>query len=460
MTLNAERMKLNRRLLLKMGGAAAVAGGVGLPFLIPRFLNKPNILVVIADDMRWDAMGVAGSRIVRTPHLDRLAKEGCYFANHFVTTSICPTSRASIMTGQYARRHKVYGFTDILRPPQLDQIFPVRLRRAGWQTCFIGKWGFGDGHPLPAGRFDAFHGFGGQGDYRAYSHKGPMHLNDFQTMQALTFLRNRNTKKPFLMVVSTKAPHKPIEPQPRFRKLYNGVKIPRACTDTQEHFRAVAPLFTGRNNISRYNDFRYNYAAFQNHARGYYALITGVDAVLGNIVEGLRKAGELENTIVVFTSDNGYMLGEHGIEGKNTVFEESIRAPLIIRAPGYGGRHVAAMTLNIDIGPTVLDMAGVAIPERMQGLKLVSAMNGGKTRQAFYYEHPVAFVGETTPCEGLRTEEWKYMRYWRGPKAQAEMIFNLKQDRFEERNLAKQPEYAGKLAELRAQCVGLRKQAN
>src|SRR5689334_5764372 len=130
-------MKLNRRTLLKMGAVAAVAGGAAAaPFLIRRLDRRPNIIVVIADDMRWDAMGAAGNTLIKTPHLDQLAAEGCYFANNFVTTSICCTSRASIMTGQYARRHKVYGFTDTLQPQQMDQIFPVRLRRAGWQTCF------------------------------------------------------------------------------------------------------------------------------------------------------------------------------------------------------------------------------------------------------------------------------------------------------------------------------------
>jgi arylsulfatase A-like enzyme len=455
-------MHITRRQLLKGAAAAAGISAAGGYFFLRGGKPRPNIVLIVADDMRYDAFGAAGNAVLKTPALDALAESGTYFPENFVTTSICPTSRASIYTGTYALRHGVYRFGQKVPEPFLKQGFPALLRDAGYHTGFVGKWGLGG---TPERWFDASTSLRAQGQYVGGRRESEEHLTDRQTRQALRFLKERPSYKPFLLVVATKAPHEPRIPQDRFARAYDGVTVPRMRTDTKAQ-AALTPEVLMRS-MSRTHYERYNGTeeAYQNTTKDYYALISGVDALTGELVSELEQAGLADSTALFFTSDNGMLLGEHGLAGKWCMYEESIRTPLIARLPGAffpdakPGR-VDAMTLNVDLAPTLIEMAGATIPATMQGRSLLPLLAGAEPaawREHFYYEHPYTHGGRIVACEGVRTRSLKYARYYKG-EAEAELLFDVTKDPFEERNLLSDGAYAERLDGLRRQCEAARAQ--
>lgn len=443
-----------RTIILAVAIIAFVTGGASAAPATEKKGERLNIIFYLTDDMRWDAMGCAGNPIIQTPNLDKLAGQGVRFTNMFCTTSICATSRASFLTGQYARRHQINDFGTTLSPEAFADTFPAVLRRQGYHTAFVGKWGLGG--ELPKTEYDFWAGYSGQGKY--FEKGDPEHLTSKLTKEALRFLKSAPKDKPFLLCVSSKAPHcqdraKPqFQPDPRYDKLYKDVTIPMPVTATEEAFDALPEFLKTSEGRIRWHRRFATPEMYQASVKGYYRLITGVDHSLGQIVEQLKASGQFDRTIIIFTSDNGFFLGEHGLAGKWYMQEESIRLPLIIRHPKLPKALANGMALTIDIAPTIMELAGAKIPAGVQGKNLVPLLKDGKAplRTEWFYEHHYGHKGRIPRSEGVRTDRWKYVRYI-DPQPPVEQLFDLQNDPHEQNDLASDSAHAKKLEEMRAQ---------
>jgi alpha-L-rhamnosidase len=429
-------------------------------------IRRPNILVLLTDDQRWDSIGCVGNDIIQTPNLDQLASDGAYFPNAFLTSSVCAASRASIFTGLYERTHGANFHTGPLKKSYFDDSYPAILRRAGYYIGFIGKYGIGDGDRDFHGEqvFDYWRGFYAQGEY--FSNDRNAHLTQHMGQQAIEFLASTEADKPFCLSISFKAPHSGkgylgFEPDPSMKSLYQDVQIPKPRTASQEHFDAL-PDFLQRSN-AKYNYWKLRYSTdeqFQNVMRDYYRLITGVDRAIGMIRAELARRDLAKNTIIVFLSDNGEMTGDYLLGGKKLLYDASIRIPMIVYDPRQdqvSSARSEQMVLNIDVAPTILDYAGAEIPTGMQGKSLVPLVNGRevKWRDAFLCENHFHADDQYYPMiEGVRTRDWKYVRY---PETTPvfEQLFSLKSDPDETKNLAYDANFTDQLKSLRKRCDAL-----
>ena len=425
---------------------------------------RPNFVFLLADDLRLDGLGCYGNRLVRTPHLDRLAAEGVRFTNHFVTTSICNVSRASIFSGQQARRHGITDFATPFTAEQWAGTYPARLGAAGWRTGFIGKYGVGNEAAVRgmSNRFDFWRGLPGQaGLFFDKGDAAQRHKTARFGDEALEFLAGCEAGRPFCLSVSFNAPHardrQPREfwPDAREEGLYAEATVAHPAKWGEEWF-ARLPEFVKESEGRRRWGWRFtNEMAFQRTVKDYYRLVTGIDREVGRLREALAQRGLATNTVIVFTSDNGFFLGERGLADKWLMYEESIRVPLIVHDPrlpaARRGATVDAMTLNIDFAPTLLDVAGLGVPREMQGRSLAPLLRGERPRDwrtEFFYEHHT-LPRIIPPSEGVRTERWKYLR-WVEAKPVMEELYDLAKDGGEERNLAGDAAHAQTLEELRA----------
>ncbi len=417
----------------------------------------PNIIFLLADDQRWDALGVAGNAVIQTPNLDRLAREGFYFRRSYVTTPICAISRASILSGQYARRHGIVDFGTSFTDSARAQTYPLLLRKAGYRTGFIGKYGVGN--KMPTDDYDYWRGFDGQGNYAARDGQGkPIHLTDLMGQQMDEFLQANPNGKPFCLSVSFKAPHAQDAANPefpfadRFSKLYTDKTLKRPILAQDKYYRQFPDWF--RHNDQNESRIRWSRrfatdSMFQQTTKSYFRLITGIDDVVGKLRQSLQARGLSDNTIIVYTSDNGFYEGEYGFADKWYGHELSIRVPLIIYDPRQTNRQQRTTdryTLNIDLAPTLLTLAGVPVPGRMQGTSLTRLMDNAKTpwRTEFFFEHlfnpPNVFIPQS---EGVLSAEEKYVHYLNlrqpQPADSYEEVYNLKIDPQEMTNLAAKP---------------------
>jgi arylsulfatase A-like enzyme len=411
--------------------------------------GAPNILVIVADDLRADWLGVTGREALRTPNIDALANEGTLFTNHFVSTSICECSRASIFTGQYVSRHGIRDFDQPFTPAALAATYPMLLRDRGYRVGMIGKWGIG-GKP-PEKDFDTFEAYADEKSYWHDDHGRRIHDTALCVEQTLAFLDAKDDR-PFCLSVSFKAPHGPwTQPEPEFADAFRDLTPPVPPRPTGA---AELPEFLleseGGERGARRSD-----ATLDEDLRGYYRLITGLDAAVGKIRAALVAKGLDEKTVIVFTSDNGLLFGEHGLAGKWLMYEESIRVPLIVHDPSLPaasrGRRDARMTLNLDIAPTICDFAGVPAPAAMQGASVRPLMHGADVpwrRDWFYEYHETQKLARIVGVEGVRNERWSYARYVDNDPPY-EQLFDLASDPREERNLASSPDAASTLAAMR-----------
>jgi arylsulfatase A-like enzyme len=436
------------------GGAAASVSGLAQPG------KRPNILFLLADDQRADALGCMGNRIIRTPVLDRLAAEGVTFYNNFCGTAICMTSRASILTGQHEKIHGVSGFQRALPAEAFAQTYPALLRKAGYRTGFIGKYGIGG--KLPAAEFDYFKGFAGQGKYEQVIDGKTVHLTDLMGDQAVEFLDGSSAGQPFCLSVSFKAPHVQDEGKdpfsrfhyaPRFEALYGDQTIPVPKTAAARYYDGMPAFIQKSEGHRRWQMEMSTPEDYQKSVKGYYRLITGIDEAAGRMLDSLTRRGLLDNTIVIYTADNGFFLGERELSGKWLMHEESIRTPLIVRDPrlagGLRGKRRGDMTLNIDIAPTILRAAGIEPPAVMQGRDLapLTRRQASGWRREFYYSH--LFEHATIPkSEGIRDERWKYVRYIESDPLYEE-LYDLRSDPQETRNLARAGSHEDRLKAMR-----------
>jgi arylsulfatase A-like enzyme len=426
--------------------------------------DKPlNIIILYADDWRHDTLGCAGNPVVKTPNLDRLADEGMRFTHACVTTAICGVSRASLFTGQWMSRHGNKGFVMFKTP--WAKTYPGILRSNGYHVGHIGKWHNG---VFPQENFD----FG-----RAYSGTHwidqpdgtKIHVTQKNENDALEFLKTRPADKPFCLTLAFFATHaedhNPLQflPQPESMKLYQDVKIPIPANATDESFRRLPHFIANEKNEGR-NRWTWRFDTpekYQTMMKNYYRLATEVDATCARVLEELKKQGLLENTLVIFTGDNGYYHGEHGLADKWYPHEESIRVPLIVRDPRMDpskkGKTDDAYALNVDLAPTILTAANLQTPPSMQGKDLAPLYLAGERptwRTEFLCEHAIIKNKTFIPAsQALVRKDWKYF-YW--PDFKTEQLFHLTADPIEESDLIADPAQKDRLAEMRSRFAELK----
>lgn len=433
-----------------------------------------NVVLFVIDDVRFDSLGAAGNPVIRTPNLDDLAREGTLFRQAFVTTSICWSSRASILTGQYLSRHGVTSPAaprspgadgedappaSALTPSQWALGFPGQLRQAGYWTAFTGKWNLGG---MPDGYWDVARVFEGQHWYTMPDGER-VHDTARNLANALEYLRTRPTDRPFLLDVSFFAAHavdrseEQYFPQPWSEAAYDGRRIAPPLHPPEEYLPLLPSFLSAPANEGR---VRYHWrfdgtdARYQDYMTRYYRLITEVDDAIGQILDELETQGVDGNTIVVFIGDNGYFQADRGLADKWYPYEESIRVPLIVRDPrlpeAARGRPRDEMALNVDVAPTIMTALGLDVPSAMQGEDLSALYlrnDAADWRDEFFYEmHQVTSRDRIPASQAVVRRDWKYT-YW--PDWDHEQLFDLTTDPDEARDLVDDPAAAVRLADMR-----------
>ena len=482
--------------------------------------QQPNVVVILADDMRLDYLGCMGmNKIVQTPNLDALATKGTLFSNGFVTTAACMPSRTTIMSGQYERRHGVtFGSGSAMNEKAFSQTYPMLLKGAGYFCGYVGKnhspigmskegIGFKSGHMEH--EFDYW--YAAHNHLSFYSKKHKIFKNAQSDTQieiilegtdnffnhnrefagAQSFLRERPKDKPFCLQVNFNLPHgagtgsmqlKPTDPE-LYRTAYRDQIDQMPQPDT---YMALEDLNTPKIPHHVYNGKyinQYNYVKKTDTLRERQVrtcqTVTGIDNLVGKIMDTLKSEGIAENTIIIFTSDHGLQHGEHGLGGKVLLYDESLRIPLIIYDPhlkSSHGRKAEQIVLTVDLAPTILELTGNLIPERMQGSSLKHLMQGDEIswRNDFFCEN--MFMDQNYPrVEGVRSNEWKYIRYFdktrdqhhilsliasiQGEKPVYEELYHLTNDPSETKNLATDEKYKNILKDYRRRCDELLRKA-
>lgn len=465
--------------------------------------DRPNILFIFTDDHAAHAMSCYGSKINQTPNLDRIAKEGVLFKNCFCTNSICGPSRAVIQTGKYSHLN---GFIKNEGQGPFDgsqQTFPKLLQAAGYQTAVIGKW-----HLIsdPVG-FDYWSILYGQGPYynppmkelgERKEHTG--YTTDIITDKALAFLQEKRDKsKPFLLMYQHKAPHREWEPGPKYLTMYNDVTIPEPPTlfDTysgrgrpaKDQTMSIAKDLNDRDlklvppaNLTPEQLAAWNAAyepqneafrqanltgealvkwKYQRYIKDYLRCVASVDENVGRVLKYLDDSGLASNTIVIYSSDQGFYLGDHGWFDKRFMYEESYRMPLVVRWPGKAkaGTVNTDLVSNIDFAETMLDAAGVTVPSEMQGRSLAPLLAGNtpadwrKSLYYHYYEHPA--VHNVHRHYGVRTGRYKLMHFYNIDEWE---FYDLEKDPHEMQSGYNNPAYASVVQELKAEITRLQKE--
>ncbi|MCL5005006.1 MAG: sulfatase [Acidobacteria bacterium] len=468
---------ISRRDILKLG--AGTLGGALLTVASPSAVDaqqssgtgtrKPNFVIFMGDGIQHTELSVAGNLIIQTPNIDRIAREGLRFRNAFVINALCAPSRATILTGLYSRRN---GVIDNKQRP-IGTGIPIvsdYLRKAGYEVAFCGKSHVAGG--LRNYYWDYYYGYLGQKPYvnapiaeGVDGHIGRDRVahgysDDVITMAAADWLEGKR-EKPFCLYLWLKAPHEPFIPPRNLALLYDdGTKIP-----VPETFNEDLKGYPGKPRA---------FAACDNHigtdstgvttlealVKQRYASTVGLDQNVGRILKVLERTGKLDETVVMFTSDHGYFLGEWHFMDKRLMHEPSIRIPLLMRYPKMikAGSLNDDMVLNLDLAPTMLDLAGVKVPDSMQGRSIVPFLNGGKPaswRKDWYYafyEYPGANM--VPKNRGVRTERYKLIEYWEFDPKEYE-LYDLQEDPKELHNLYGEPKYKELAEHLRHRMMEL-----
>jgi N-acetylglucosamine-6-sulfatase len=424
-----------------------------------------NVIIILSDDHRYDFMSfVRGApAFLQTPHMDRMSAGGTHLANAFVTTALCSPSRASIYTGQYAHRHGVVDNTSGIPPGTV--FFPQLLQQAGWRTAFVGKWHMGEDVDDPRPGFDHWVGFRGQGVYNdpTLNINGQRsqisgYTTDILTQQALDWLdrqRRAAPQQPFFLVLSHKAVHAEFVPAERHAGKYRDVPIPYPLTmaKTEANLRGQ-PRWVREQRYSWHGvDYAYHgQFDFDTFYRRYAETTLALDESVGRMLDYLERNRMGETTLLIYLSDNGFSLGEHGLIDKRHAYEESIRIPMIAWGPGMvpAGKRAEDVVRNIDIAPTILALAGVQPTTPMDGRSVLPVLRGerldspGEFLYEYYWEH--AFP-HTPTTFALRGDRFKYI-YYHGVWDNQE-LFDLQTDPLERFNLIELPAYQDTVQAMR-----------
>jgi arylsulfatase A-like enzyme len=419
--------------------------------------ERPNIILLLTDDQSYNSLGYAGNTQVKTPSLDRLASEGLIFDGAYDTTSICMASRAQVMTGMYEYKTGCNFSHGPLRRDKWQQSYPVVLRKAGYFTGFVGKFGFavkgedGDSNyhhneDIPMDSFDYWCGWPGQGSYKTkeneffleYAKKYP-HVTQAVGAASQDFIKAaKRDKRPFCLSVSFKAPHGPMSPDPAFDEVYADTAWETPPNYDQLGAAHIPEQAKSGRQYLTINDFEPD--NYQKTMRKYQQLVYGIDVAVGKLREELVRQGVADNTVILFLTDNGYNCGSHGFGGKVLPYEEGSRSPMVIYDPRHPvsgkGKRCKAVVGNIDMAPTILDLAGLTVPENMDGKSLRPLLDNpaGRVRESMLLIN--AWGNPPTHELTVVTEDYKYI-HW--PYAHVmepkEELYHLAADRYEMNNL-------------------------
>ena len=433
--------------------------------------ERPNLLFIMADDHAAHALGCYGSRINATPNLDRIAREGMRFENCFCTNSICAPSRAVILTGKYSHLN---GVLDNRKPFDGSQVtFPKLLQEAGYHTAMIGKWHL----QSPPTGFDYWNVLPGQGRYHnpemiEMGEKKELqgYVTDMITDLSLKFIRNRPKGKPFCLLYQHKAPHMPWEPDEKHATMYDETVFAEPVTFNDDYESRASAVREQELSVEHHlnNWMKWDVPAnlsgqarkdwlYQQYMKVYLASVASIDDNVGRVLDYLDEAGLADNTIVVYTSDQGFFLGDHGLFDKRFMYEEALRMPLLIQYPREieAGAVNTDMVLNLDFAPTFLDFAGISMPSEMQG-RCLRPILAGETppdwRTSMYYRYYEEWL--VKPHYGVRTERYKLIHFQDGVDEWE--LFDLRDDPRELKNVYHEPGRAEVVESLKAELRRLR----
>lgn len=462
-------MRLLRFILLAIAAFISLALLVPVPMSAADRPARPNVLFMLTDDQRWDAIGLGGSKHLQTPNMNRLGKEGVYFQNAFCTTSLCSPSRASILSGLYAHAHGVVdNFTEY--PADLKS-FPLVLQSLGYDTAYFGKWHMGEENDEPRPGFNWFVTHKGQGKYfdTEFNINGRErkvvkgYYTTVVTDMAEEWLARDRGGKPWCLMIGHKAPHSFYFPEPKYEHVFDRVRIPYPETafmldDKPAWIRdrlytwhgIYGPLFDWRKKFP--DDSPEAVKDFEAMTRAYWGTLLSVDDSVGRLYDLLKARGMLDNTIIVFMSDNGILNGEHGMVDKRTPHEPSIRIVQVVRYPGLtppdSPKVVSQQVLTVDMAPSLLELCGAPPLKNIHGRSWVTLVRQGddswRRSWLYYYNYEKQFP-YTPNVRAVRTESWKFARYPHGdggPDRHMAELYNVEFDPEERHNLIGNRKYA------------------
>lgn len=416
---------------------------------------KPrNIVFILADDHRYDAMGFMGHPFLKTLNMDSLAKQGVHLKNAFVATALCSPSRASMLTGLYPHKHRVVDNNTPVQPGTI--FFSQYLQQAGYQTCFAGKWHMGGESDAPQPGWNRWVSFRGQGTYlpsksglnvdgQRVPQKG--YITDELTDYALDWLKGRDARKPFMLYLSHKAVHAEFVVADRHKGKYQGMKMPVSPQETaSEAYYKDKPMWL-KNQRNSWHGVEFPYHSDLNadeFYQQYCEALLAVDESIGRVLDYLREQKLLDSTLIIYMGDNGFMFGEHGLIDKRVAYETSMRVPMLMSCPELfrGGTVVEKMVGNIDVAPTFLEAAGLRPPDYMDGRSMIALAQGKDVPwrdfflYAYYWERNFP---QTPTMHAIREDQYKFIRYygiW-----DTDELYDIRHDPKEAKNLINEPEF-------------------
>lgn len=453
-------MRLKAKLHVTLWGVILLTGFADAK---PAKATRPNIIYLMADDQNVGSVGCYGNPEVVTPNMDKLGRDGVIFCRHYNTTAICMASRATVFTGMYEYKTGTNFSHGDMKPEVWGKSYPVLLREAGYLTAFAGKFGMKvEGKGLCESDFDMWGGGPGQTTYvtqknksmARYAEKYPHATLSYGAFGQDVIRAAVKQDKPFCLSISFKAPHRPVTPDPKFDHVYQGKTFTKPANFGRAAGEHMSPQSKQGRQYPRFREWHYD-TDYDGVMAKYYQLIYAIDVALGMIRDELDAQGVADNTVIIYTSDNGFICGAHGYGSKVLPMEESSRAPLMIydpRSPSAGKQwRSSALTGNVDFAPTILELAGLSVPENMDGHSLIPLLKDPKSdiRQQMIFVNvwgPVATSSLT-----CLTKEWKYTYWWYGDSnmAPTEELFHLAKDPLEMTNLAGSPQAAPMLETMR-----------
>ena len=416
--------------------------------------ERPNFVFFLIDDQRNDFLGCTGHPVVKTPNIDKLADSGTLFENAFVTTATCWVSRASILTGMYMRKHRFQG--GMIQPQFIKTSYPMELKKAGYQMAYFGKTHFKLDKKQQKFIFDEFTPVGRNPFHKKMRDGSLKHETDIIADHAINFINKQSSKKPFFVSLNFNATHaedgdkKNHFPYPdSAAHLYKDIKMPLPKLHDRKIFESQPDFMQNSMHQERYKWRWDTPEKYQHNMRNYLRMASGIDFALGRVVESLKQKNFLDNTVIIYSADNGYYAGDRGFAGKWTHYEQSLRVPLII----FDGRKQQAqklsqMALNIDLGATMLDYAGIPTPKQYDGRSLKPIIEGETAEWRNDFMGEFFSKHKTIPnWEGIRGERYVYASYL---EEGYEFLHDLQKDPDQTQNFANNPEYKEILEKMRS----------